>query len=167
MARNAREEERERMARLRKRAEMEPSDDEEGSDQSGGGEGSGDGGSDGEDDGWDDEEGDDQEAPTEPPNVEQVRAAGNCVTRTRARYCTSHAVCPSAASGISSGIAQDTVAATGAYHACDILLHICACLTDEHSLYCSALLLPAACTLKRITMRLPGGGIVFLQRYLT
>lgn len=80
MARNAREAD--RMARLRKRAEMEPSDDEEeGSDhQSGGEEGSEHGGSEGEDGGWDDEEGDDYEATTtKPPSVEQVRVINSRV----------------------------------------------------------------------------------------
>eukprot|EP00903_Cladosiphon_okamuranus_P017529 g16144.t1 len=68
MDHNAREED--RMARLRKRAEMEPSDDEEGSDQNRGGEeGSED--SDGADDSWDDEEGTGNEATTESSNVEQ------------------------------------------------------------------------------------------------
>eukprot|EP00752_Nemacystus_decipiens_P003788 g3488.t1 len=68
MAHNAREED--RMARLRKRAEMEPSD-EEGSDQGGGEEGSDTAGSGGGDDGWDDEEGDEHEPSMGPSSVEQ------------------------------------------------------------------------------------------------
>lgn len=77
MARNAQEDD--RMARLRKRAEMEPSDDEEeGSDQhSGGEEGSEYGGG---SEGWDDEEGNDREATTKCSGVEQVRVAGGRAT---------------------------------------------------------------------------------------
>lgn len=78
MGRNAREED--RMARLRKRAEMEPSDDEEdsGDQQSSGG---GNGGDD-----WDDEEHNDPKDRTEPPNTEQVRVARSCRVRIGAKW---------------------------------------------------------------------------------
>lgn len=118
MARNAREED--RMARLRKRAEMEPSDDEEGSSDQHGEEGSGYGGSGGEEDGWGDEDGNDHEATTEPPNAEQVRVCAKFVLQKyTAMLCASHCclLLRPQQRYFGTYAYQDVMAAEGAWHA--------------------------------------------------